>query len=91
MNESGPLAHQAPGFVLVSRADCHLCEIMHAALTAFLGKAAAETPVLDVDADAELRRRYGHKVPVLLHAGEVVCFGHFDRAQVEHVLRASAR
>ena len=63
---------------------------MHAAVAAFLGP-AAQVPVLDVDADAELRRRYGHKVPVLLHAGEIVCFGRFDLTEVERALKSSAR
>ncbi len=91
MSTPGALADRSSGFVLVSRADCHLCESMHAALTAFLGAAAAQIPVLDVDADADLRRRYGYKVPVLLHAGEIVCFGQFDQSEVERALQASAR
>lgn len=91
MSDPGARADRLSGFVLVSRADCHLCEAMHAELTAFLGEAAAQIPVLDVDDDAELRRRYGYKVPVLLHAGEIVCFGRFDRSEVERALKAVAR
>ena len=64
---------------------------MHAELTAFFGAAAARIPVLDVDADLDLRRRFGYKVPVLLHAGEIVCFGRFDRSEVERALKAGAR
>jgi hypothetical protein len=30
-------------------------------------------------------------VPVLLHAGEIVCFGEFDRTEVERALKSSAR
>jgi hypothetical protein len=38
--------------------------------------------VLDVDADAAARSRYGHKVPVLLLAGELVCHGRLDREEL---------
>jgi hypothetical protein len=34
--------------------------------------------VLDVDADAAARSRYGHKIPVLLISGELVCHGRLD-------------
>jgi hypothetical protein len=34
--------------------------------------------VVDVDSDSAARLRYGHKIPVLLYAGELVCHGHLD-------------
>ena len=43
--------------------------------------------VLDVDADSDTRTRYGHKIPVLLFAGELVCHGRLD---TEEVLKALA-
>lgn len=48
---------------------------------------AAAVEVLDVDADATLRRRHGLKVPVLLLDGEAVCHGHLDAEGLTRLLR----
>jgi hypothetical protein len=45
-----------------------------------------EVEVLDVDADPAARMRYGHKIPVLLFAGELVCHGHLDTEEVHKAL-----
>jgi len=45
-----------------------------------------EVDVLDVDADPAARVRYGHKIPVLLFAGELVCHGHLDTEEVHKAL-----
>jgi hypothetical protein len=42
--------------------------------------------VVDVDDDPATRMRYGHKVPVLLFAGELVCHGHLDSEEVHKAL-----
>jgi hypothetical protein len=47
---------------------------------------AFEVDVLDVDADPAARVRYGHKIPVLLFAGELVCHGHLDTEEVHKAL-----
>ena len=49
---------------------------------------AAEFPVdvVDVDDDPTLRMRFGHKVPVLLFAGELVCHGHLDASEVHKAI-----
>jgi glutaredoxin-like protein DUF836 len=43
--------------------------------------------VLDVDADAELLRRHGLQVPVLLLDGEVVCRHRLDVPELKRLLR----
>jgi hypothetical protein len=62
------------GLVVVSRDGCHLCDDMLAEL-ARLEASGAIPPVaiVDVDADTELTRQFGLKVPVLLLDGSVVC------------------
>jgi predicted thioredoxin/glutaredoxin len=45
-----------------------------------------EVTVLDVDADPGTRVRYGHKIPVLLFAGELVCHGRLDPDEVHKAL-----
>ncbi len=47
--------------------------------------------VLDVDADAAARARYGHKIPVLLFGGELVCHGHLDAEEVHKALACHRR
>ena len=63
-----------PGLVVISREGCGLCEDMLQGL-AELERAKSIPPVtvVDVDSDAELVRRFGVKVPVLLFDGSVIC------------------
>jgi hypothetical protein len=76
-----------PRFTLLGRADCELCEEMLAELRSFCGSRAVVIEVVDVDADPKLRRRFGHKVPVLLFDGEPICHGRLDAPEVERLLQ----
>jgi hypothetical protein len=38
--------------------------------------------VRDVDADPATRVRYGHKIPVLLLGGELVCHGRLEKEEL---------
>lgn len=62
------------GLVVLSREGCHLCEQMLQELADLetQGRIPAIT-LVDVDSDAELARRFGLKVPVLLLDGSVIC------------------
>ena len=42
--------------------------------------------VVDVDLDLEARARYGHKIPVLLFGGELLCHGRLDPEEVDKTL-----
>jgi hypothetical protein len=42
--------------------------------------------VVDVDTDLEARARYGHKIPVLMFAGELLCHGRLDPEEVDKTL-----
>jgi hypothetical protein len=42
--------------------------------------------VVDIDAEAAARERYGHKIPVLMLAGELVCHGRLDAEEVHKAL-----
>lgn len=77
-----------PRFLMYSRSGCGLCDEMLAALTAMPAVHGHAVDVLDVDVDADpaARIRYGHKVPVLLFAGALVCHGHLDREEVDKAL-----
>ena len=73
-------------FLLYSRPGCGLCEEMLLELAALPDAAQAGVDVLDMDADPAAKVRYGHKIPVLLYAGELVCHGHLDPEEVHKAL-----
>jgi hypothetical protein len=78
-------------FVLYSRPGCGLCEEMLMQLAALQESPSFEggsfgVDLLDVDADPVTRVRYGHKIPVLLFAGELVCHGRLDPDEVHKAL-----
>jgi hypothetical protein len=56
------------------------------ALGAMPGASGIAVDVIDVDRDRALRERYGHKVPVLVLGGELVCHGRLDPAEVHKAL-----
>jgi hypothetical protein len=80
-----------PRFVLYSRQGCGLCEEMQLALAALPSAAGYSIAVVDVDSDPAAQRRYGHKIPVLLFGGELVCRGHLDATEVDKVLAQHRR
>ena len=79
--QSGP-----PRFLLYSRPGCGLCEEMVGELAAMPAVARVGVDVLDVDADPAAKLRYGHKIPVLLLDGELVCHGRLDAEEVHKAL-----
>jgi hypothetical protein len=75
-----------PRFLMYSRPGCGLCEEMRSDLAALPAARLFDVDVLDVDADPAAQVRYGHKIPVLLFAGELVCHGHLDAEEVHKAL-----
>ena len=74
--------------LLLTRPDCSLCEQFERDLLAL----ARERPLpplrkLDVDSDAELSRRHGLDIPVLLWGGVKVCQHQLDREELDRLLR----
>jgi hypothetical protein len=80
-----------PRFLLYTRPLCGLCEEMLAELQALPAVQPFGIDVLDVDADPATRVRYGHKIPVLLFAGELVCHGRLDPDEVHKTLACHRR
>jgi hypothetical protein len=64
---------------------------MLAGLAALPGAAGVPVELIDVDADNDLRARYGHKIPVLFLAGELVCHGHLNAEEVHKALACHRR
>ena len=73
-------------FTLYTRAGCSLCEEMRDELAGVPLAAGIPVRLADVDQDPALRSRFGHKVPVLFLAGELVCHGRLDVEEVEKAL-----
>jgi glutaredoxin len=74
---------------VLTRDGCSLCEAFVAELAEALGPArAAEVRVVDVDADPTLKRKYGHRVPVLRIDGEFVCDYRLDHERLAPYLQA---
>ncbi|MGO9514062.1 MAG: glutaredoxin family protein [Steroidobacteraceae bacterium] len=73
-------------FVLYSRPGCGLCEELMAELATVPEARQYPVDVIDVDTDEAARVRFGHKIPVLLFAGALVCHGRLDVEEVHKAL-----
>jgi len=71
---------------VLARNYCHLCADMITGLQRMQAAFPFTLEVVDVDADAELERRYGEKVPVLLHGHKEICHFHLDDARLADYL-----
>jgi hypothetical protein len=80
------MSSSSPRFVLYSRPGCGLCEEMLSELAALPAAGPFDVEVFDVDADQAAAVRYGHKIPVLLFGGELVCHGHLDAKEVHKAI-----
>ena len=69
-----------------SRAYCHLCDDMIAALRNLQGRFVFDIKVVDVDSDAALEARYGERVPVVEADGRELCHYFLDEAAVTDFL-----
>jgi hypothetical protein len=74
-------------WTVYSRTDCSLCERLLDELAEVLGpQAAAAVEIVDIDGQAELERRYGTRLPVLMADGEFVCAYRLDLERVRALL-----
>jgi glutaredoxin len=82
--ERGPVSD---GLTLLTRAYCHLCDDMRAALEPIAARAGVAIVEIDVDADPALEAKFGERVPVLLYAGIALCHYTLDAKRVQEALR----
>jgi len=76
----------SPRLTLYSRAYCHLCDDMLAALEVLRGEYSFHVEILDVDADPELEAKYNELVPVLTADGTELCHYFLDEPKVREYL-----
>ncbi|MBS0375121.1 MAG: glutaredoxin family protein [Proteobacteria bacterium] len=74
---------------LYSREGCGLCEELLQELAPWAAAHGTAIEQVDVDADTDSRRRYGHRVPVLTLDGETVCSGRLDWHALERLWAAT--
>ncbi len=72
--------------ILYVRRGCHLCAEMHRDLTELGTRAPFAVELVDIDSDADLVARYGHKVPVLVGGDEEICHYFLDEPQLTEYL-----
>ena len=65
-------SQKQPRFVLLSRPDCHLCEVMQERLDAVLPLYDETYAVASVDSRSDWQAAYGEVIPVLLREGRPV-------------------
>ena len=71
-----------------SRAWCHLCDDLLAALAPIAARYGTPVEVIDVDSDAALEALHGERVPVLFADGTELCHYHLDTERVTAALDA---
>jgi thioredoxin reductase (NADPH) len=82
MGESGPIE-----LTLYSRNWSHLCDDMIAGLQTLRPVRDFRVSVIDVDADPALDRRFGDRIPVLMHGERELCHYRLDVSTVTDYLR----
>jgi Glutaredoxin-like domain (DUF836) len=73
-------------FLLYSRPGCGLCEEMLDELAALPCARGIPVDVVDVDGSPSAKARYGHKIPVLMFEGEILCHGRLDPEEVDKTI-----
>ncbi len=72
--------------ILYVRSDCHLCAEMHRDLLQLGTRQGFAVELVDIDSDADLVLRYGHKVPVLVGGDEEICHYFLDEPMLAEYL-----
>jgi thiol-disulfide isomerase/thioredoxin len=72
-----------------SRAWCHLCDELCAALAPLASRYGVPVDVIDVDSDPALDERYGEQVPVVFAGETELCHYWLDTARVVEAFGAA--
>ncbi|MGL5858800.1 MAG: glutaredoxin family protein [Angustibacter sp.] len=79
-------ADQPSRVVLITRSGCHLCDEAREVVRRVVTHASIGWTEQDVDADSELRARYGEYVPVVLVDGAQHGFWRIDETRLRDAL-----
>src|SRR5438132_4634698 len=78
-----------PRLKLYTKPGCHLCEQVEADLARLRSRHPHSLELVDITLDAELMRRYGERIPVLV-VGDREYGAPLPAAAIERVLREAA-
>ncbi len=84
-----PTGDDAPRVVVLTRDGCHLCADAIAIVAEVCAETSTSYAEVDVDDDAELRRRYTDQVPVVFVDGRQHDFWRVDPRRLRAALAAS--
>ena len=76
---------------VVSRVDCHLCDVAKAEVSRVAAELGIEWVEVDVDADAALLEEYSDLVPVVLVDGRVHDYWRVDETRLRQALASPPR
>ena len=75
-----------PELLLYTRAGCTLCDELREAAEPIVQRHGATIRKVDIEADPELRRRYGRDIPVLVLGEREICRHRLDHGALERAL-----
>lgn len=78
-------ADDSLALTLYGRPDCGLCDEMAEAVEHHFGDRVTLVK-RDITGNADLERRFGLKIPVLMLEGDIICFGRLDYARLHQLL-----
>ena len=76
---------------VVSRVDCHLCDVAKAEVARVTAEFGVEWAEVDVDADAALLAEYSDLVPVILVDGRVHDYWRVDETRLRQAIASPPR
>lgn len=75
-------------FILFSRSNCPLCEVMEDELRPYVQKYNITVERQYIDNDTDLEKRYGSKIPVLTFQDKTLCECFLDPKSLLNVIAA---
>ena len=86
------MSETLPVVRLISRNDCHLCDVAKGRIESAGRRVAFRLEIVDVDSDPELAARYSERVPVVqVNGEELFAFRVNERVLVRKLKSLSAR
>ena len=79
----------APRVTVITRVDCHLCEVAEAAVAQLAASESFTWTSVDVDADPDRQDRYGDRVPVILVDGREHGYWRVEPERLRAAVRAT--
>lgn len=72
---------------ILSRKDCHLCEVIHRIAGHLQEELEFELTKVDIDQDRSLAEQYGSRIPVVLIDEVEVCSGKITEGELRRAIK----